>query len=201
MYITKLHSSIACEKLDQLNNVSWHYGNLLFHKITSKERSSDSLNSKILRSEKDLYVYVKTTYSMQKYNVGGLCTVEEARRSFDNVVENSSAEDLKGYYGVFSIVEKKYIPLGLVHIYGLNSDDRISFAFWVLPKYQGQGNGTKIVKALIDKFRGSGYSILDVMVDVNNVASNKAMLNCKLKLTESHVLLRGIIANKYELTL
>lgn len=190
IYTTVYHNPVS-----NLSEGTITFSNIFIHKINQQ-------NSKVvLDLELALCTTILTDVSLAKYNPS-MQTIHDMEKTWQNILRNN--DSFLGYYSIWKKVDytNQYEVIGLIHIYALENDNNISFAFWVLPLHQRKGYGTQIVKFIINHCKSiRKYKKLEALVHINNIPSNKIMQHNGFTLVEKNKLIRGFVANKYILNL
>jgi hypothetical protein len=109
-------------------------------------------------------------------NYGRVFTLEEAKKCYKRLLENSNKHECFGSFKVFEVDTNIFIGSGALVI----SDDftEAEVEYMLLPEYWGKGYGSEIVRELLKKAEETP-SIQQVtgIIDPNNLASKKILLN------------------------
>ena len=109
-------------------------------------------------------------------NYGRVFSLEEAKKCYKRLLENSKKHERFGSFKVFEIDTNIFIGLGALVI----SDDftEAEVEYMLLPEYWGNGYGSEIIRELLKKAEET-TSIQQVtgIIDPNNIASKKILLN------------------------
>lgn len=109
-------------------------------------------------------------------NYGRVFSLEEAKKCYKRLLENSTKHECFGSFKVFEVDTNIFIGSSALVI----SDDftEAEVEYMLLPEYWGKGYGSEIVRELLKKAEET-TSIQQVIgiIDPNNIASKKILLN------------------------
>lgn len=145
----------------------------------------------------EVFINIKSDASMMKYNnISVVVTKNEAKKHYAQLCNNN---DLFSYYGVLH----NNVIIGYISLYQGDSDDCVSFAFFVSKAHQGKKFGTRIAQLIIDFYKRNkkimGTTRIQALVSVKNIPSNKIMTKVGFTRVKTNIYSRGMLSNKYEI--
>ncbi|MEG2916659.1 MAG: GNAT family N-acetyltransferase [Clostridium sp.] len=129
-------------------------------------------------SEDDFKYFSKLAFNekVMVMNYGRVFTLEEAKKCYKKMLENNKVCEEFGSFKVFEATTNNFIGLGDISI----SEDftEAEVEYLLFPEYWGQGYGSEILGNLLNKAEErKSIQRVTAIIDPNNVASKKILLN------------------------
>lgn len=100
--------------------------------------------------------------------------LEEAKTKFQKILVRNSQSNTFGSFKVYD--GEEYI--GFAHLTKDPSNEEVAeIGYMILPQYWRQGYGSSIAKHLIQLARTTSVKILNAIIDPNNIASRRILIN------------------------
>lgn len=127
-----------------------------------------------------------TSFDLNKYNRHAVKYNNTIDKDLDYYLKPREKQSLLKYCVVYIINNNTLVPIGITHVFYLNSNTELGFFFIFKKKYQKKGYGTRFGKLLIESVRNSKHNNLHIfyqvthavnfligIVDKDNIGSNK----------------------------